>query len=208
VTINHLRFIVKGVCRILSITVATPFGLLAGFGRFRGPFRLFAQAFALIPGVPGDWLRVGYYVLTLRRCSLDLRVSFGSYFAHSSSAVDDSVYIGAYCIIGTCNIGARTQIASHVEILSGRYQHSRDAEGRVTGPHQEDLVPLNIGEDCWIGARALVMADVGAQTTVGAGAVVTRSIPDGVVAVGNPARVLEPSERFATAVVTAGGIVC
>ena len=49
---------------------------------------------------------------------------------------------------------------------------------------------VTIGSDSWIGAAATVMADVGSRTTIGAGSVVTRAIPDDCTAVGNPARVL------------------
>jgi acetyltransferase-like isoleucine patch superfamily enzyme len=50
---------------------------------------------------------------------------------------------------------------------------------------------INIGQDCWLGAGAIVMAPVGACTTIGAGAVVVQSVEAGAVAVGNPARVVK-----------------
>lgn len=52
--------------------------------------------------------------------------------------------------------------------------------------------PVRIGENCWIGARALIMPGVtiGDNTVIGAGSVVTKDIPSNVVAVGNPCRVM------------------
>ena len=52
--------------------------------------------------------------------------------------------------------------------------------------------PVRIGKRCWIGAGALIMPGVtiGDDTVIGAGSVVTKDIPAGVVAVGNPCRVL------------------
>lgn len=50
---------------------------------------------------------------------------------------------------------------------------------------------IDVGPDCWIGASAVVMAPVGERTTIGAGAVVVRPVEAGVVAVGNPARVIK-----------------
>ena len=55
-------------------------------------------------------------------------------------------------------------------------------------------LPVRIGRNCWIGAGALILPGVtiGDDTVVGAGSVVTRDLPAGVVAVGNPCRVLRP----------------
>ncbi len=52
--------------------------------------------------------------------------------------------------------------------------------------------PVHIGQNCWIGAGALIMPGVtiGDNTVIGAGSVVTKDIPANVVAVGNPCRVL------------------
>lgn len=52
--------------------------------------------------------------------------------------------------------------------------------------------PVYIGKNCWIGAGALIMPGVtiGDNSVIGAGSVVTKDIPTGVVAVGNPCRVI------------------
>ncbi len=52
--------------------------------------------------------------------------------------------------------------------------------------------PVHIGKNCWIGSGALIMPGVtiGDNSVIGAGSVVTRDIPSGVVAVGNPCRVM------------------
>lgn len=55
-------------------------------------------------------------------------------------------------------------------------------------------MPIRIGRNCWLGAGVIVMPGVtiGDNTVIGAGSVVTKDIPSGVVAVGNPCRVLRP----------------
>ena len=59
-------------------------------------------------------------------------------------------------------------------------------------------MPVKIGKNCWIGAGAVIVPGitVGDNVVIGAGSVVTKDIPSGVVAVGNPCRVLrEVNER-------------
>ena len=52
--------------------------------------------------------------------------------------------------------------------------------------------PVHIGKNCWIGAGAIVLpgVSIGDNSVIGAGSVVTKDIPAGVVAVGNPCRVI------------------
>ena len=62
--------------------------------------------------------------------------------------------------------------------------------GKITGSEEGAFEAIDIGADCWIGALAVVMAPIGAGSTIGAGSVVVKPAAAGVVAVGNPARVL------------------
>ena len=181
----------KAVVNAIALACMLPFAALSGFGRVSAAFQFFAQLAALIPGLPGDYMRVAYYVMTLRECPLYSRISFGTIFPQSSVALGRAVYIGPYCVIASCKIGERTQIASHVQIFGGGRQHERDSQGRILPADESTFVGVSIGADCWVGAAAIVMADVGPGSTIGAGSVVTRPIPPNVVAVGNPARVLK-----------------
>jgi len=175
---------------------ALPAALLCGFGRVEIMFTLFAQCFATLPGFVGSFARAAFYRLTLAECSIDVVIGLGSYFSRSAAVVGANVSIGSYCIIGKAQIGARSQISSHVEIPGGRTQHVRDQSGRLSDTVEESGDLLKVGEDCWIGASAVLMANVGSQSTIGAGSVVVRDIPPGVVAVGAPAKPVsaKPSE--------------
>jgi len=185
-----MKAIFKRIIQGIFLTLLFPCALLAVFGRFRIAYEFFAQACALVPGLPGDYARGAFYKMTLRDFSLESRISFGTFFAHPDVTLARQVFIGSHCIMGRVRIGQRTQIASRVLILSGRHQHSRDEQGRILGSEQGTFAETRIGDDCWIGTAAIVMADVGPGSTVGAGAVVTRNVPPGVVVIGNPARVL------------------
>jgi virginiamycin A acetyltransferase len=186
-----LRRTIKVILRAVFLVLAFPMAALSGFGRIEPVYQCFAQLCAFCPGTPGDCLRIAYCKLTLDECAIESRIQFGSFFAHPQAKVGRGVYIGCYCVLGRTSIGDRTQIASGVQILSGRRQHPRDAGGRILGAEQGVFQSLSIGADCWIGAAAIVMEDVGAGCTIGAGSVVTRPVPPLSVAMGNPARVVQ-----------------
>jgi len=187
------RLVLKWILRAASLLVMFLPAAASAFGAWETVYALFAQACAMIPGILGDYLRIAFYKLTLAECDLSSRISFGSFFAHPQAKLGPGVYIGSYCIFGKTVIGARTQIASGVQILSGSRQHARNPSGEISGAEGGRFSVVEIGPDCWIGAAAIVMADVGAGSTVGAGSVVARPIPPNAVAVGSPARVLPPS---------------
>jgi acetyltransferase-like isoleucine patch superfamily enzyme len=170
----------------------SPAALLCGFGRIRVLFDLFAHSMAVLPGIPGNFLRAAFYKLTLVNSSIDVNIWFGTFFSRRGVRLAPHVSIGSYCIIAEADIGPRTQIASHVEI-PGRQQHTRDGQGRLSHSTHEPAAPVRIGADCWIGSGAIVMADVGDRSTIGAGSVVVKEIPSGVVAVGSPAQAIKSS---------------
>lgn len=82
-------------------------------------------------------------------------------------------------------IGEQSQLGPYVQLLTA--DHPRDAAARAAGP--ESAHPINIGARVWLGGGVIVCpgVSIGADTTVGA---VVRDLPAGVVAAGNPCRVL------------------
>jgi acetyltransferase-like isoleucine patch superfamily enzyme len=101
-------------------------------------------------------------------------------------------------------IGARALIGSEVTIYDSDF-HDLRPERRREG--QPKTAAVELAEDVFVGDRVLILkgARVGAHSVIGAGSVVTGAIPAGVVAAGNPARVIDelPDER-AQDVLTAG----
>lgn len=71
--------------------------------------------------------------------------------------------------------------------------------GTVIRRKVENSKPVKIGNDVWIGGRAVILPGVtiGENSVIGAGSVVTRDIPANVVAVGNPCRVIKTVEEGA-----------
>ncbi len=113
--------------------------------------------------------------------------NFGGHHVHLGSYVyanfgltlvdDTHIYIGDYTMIGP-----------NVTIATAG--HPIDPALRQKGMQYN--MPVTIGKNCWLGAGVVVLPGVtiGDDTVVGAGSIVTRDLPAGVVAVGNPCRVL------------------
>ena len=101
-----------------------------------------------------------------------------------------NVFMNFNCVIldvVAVSIGDGAQIGPGVQILTA--DHPRDPAARASG--QEFGRPIRIGRDVWIGGGALLMpgVTVGDDAIIGAGAVVTRDVPAGATAMGNPARI-------------------
>jgi maltose O-acetyltransferase len=110
-------------------------------------------------------------------CDYGFNVSLGAgVFLNFSCVILDVVEV---------TIGDKTQIGPGVQILTA--EHPRDAATRATG--LEFARPVRIARNVWIGGGALILPGVtiGEDAVVGAGAVVTRSVPPGATVVGNPA---------------------
>lgn len=100
------------------------------------------------------------------------------------------VYFNFNCVIlDVCEvrIGDFVSIGPAVQIYAAT--HPMNAELRRTREHGE---PVSIGSDVWIGGGAIICPGVavGSGTVIGAGSVVTRDLPGGVLAAGNPCRVI------------------
>jgi maltose O-acetyltransferase len=89
--------------------------------------------------------------------------------------------------VAAIRIGDDVQLGPNVQLLTPI--HPLDPDHRRA--KWEAARPITIGNNVWLGGGAIVLPGVtiGADTVVGAGAVVTRDLPPRVVAVGNPARV-------------------
>lgn len=184
----------KRLARGLACVAVAPFvaicrltGLVVGRQR---AFAGWSQAFALLPGVCGCYLRWAFYRWTLARCARDGEIGFGTIFSRDTAEIEDGAYIGAYCVLGDVTVRRNALIASGVSIPSGRRQHPLDPAGGDRKSAEQAGERIVIGENAWIGERAVVMASVGKDSVIGAGAVVVRPIPAGSVAAGVPARVI------------------
>ena len=110
----------------------------------------------------------------------------------SNIELGERVYFNFNCVVlDVCKvtIGSFTLFGPAVQIYTAT--HPFDAQARRS---LESGRPITIGADCWIGGGAIILPGVtiGDKTVIGAGSVVTRDVPAGVVAAGNPCKVLRP----------------
>ncbi|GAB3969687.1 sugar O-acetyltransferase [Plantactinospora veratri] len=109
-----------------------------------------------------------------------IRIGDGSFLNFNAVLLD----------VAAIELGANVQVGPNVQLLTPH--HPLDPEQRRAG--WEAARPITIGDNAWLGGGVIVLGGVtiGPDTVVGAGSVVTRDLPAGVLAVGNPARVVRP----------------
>jgi acetyltransferase-like isoleucine patch superfamily enzyme len=184
----------KSVARLGAAAIAiVPLAFYRVSALFQDPDKAFhgaSQAMSRIPGLPGEFLRLAFYRMTLESCGEDCCISFGALFSKRNARLGDRVYVGTGCTLGLVTLEDDVLLASNVDVLSGAGQHTFDDLGTPIREQGGTFSRVVIGADAWIGTKCVVMADVGRGSVIGAGSVVTKPIPAGSLAVGSPARVV------------------
>ncbi len=110
----------------------------------------------------------------------------------SNIELGERVFFNFNCVVlDVCRvrIGDFALFGPGVQILTPMHPLNADLRRR-----EEYGRPIDIGADVWVGGGAIICPGVriGARAVIGAGSVVTRDIPDGTFAAGNPCRVIRP----------------
>jgi len=113
--------------------------------------------------------------------------------AEGDVEIGENVIVGPFSVLegwGGLEIGKNAMISYHVVIMSIMYEFE-DCSYPIN-QHPAKIGKITLGEDSWLGAHVVVLPgiEIGKGTVVGAGAVVTRNIPEYCVAVGVPAEVI------------------
>ena len=187
----------KAFARGVALVVVSPLLLWYGVMRRVGqPDRVLegcSQLLAIVPGMPGQYVRRAFLSYALAECANTAVVGFGTVFSSTQATLGRGSYVGPYCTIGLAHIGSEALIAAGVHIPSGPRTHGTDPAHPIRDQPRDERA-VRIGDGAWIGNNAVIMADVGSGSIVGAGAVVTHPLPPGVVAAGVPARVIRPRD--------------
>lgn len=188
------KIIIKFILTVIGALIASPLAILAvlekHLSNFEYFFNLGSHSVALIPGLPGNFIRAGYYILTLEKFHYTAIVSFGSYFSKRFARMGKNSGAGAYCIFGMVEIGENVRIASRVSIVSGLHAHGSSNNIGQNFDSQGERDFITIGDNCWLGESSTIGAHIGQGSIIGLGSVVTKEIPPYSMAMGNPARIL------------------
>ena len=120
--------------------------------------------------------------------------------------------IGSDCWLNApifADLTGRIEIGNHVTI--GHHAILITANHRIGSPHHRagpgEPAPLRIGDGAWLGACVTLLpgASVGAGSVVGAGSLVSGAVPEGVIVVGRPARVLRAIDAMPLATTSTSG---
>ncbi len=137
-------------------------------------------------------LRKGVYCRYGRGCSfkegveIDEATQIGDYTHIARYTEITAATIGSYCSIGPfCTIGPGEHVINS-------YSTSERITDILHPQHSLVEKQVQIGNDVWIGSKAIVLRGVkiGNGAVIGAGAIVTRDVPDYAIVVGVPAKVL------------------
>lgn len=115
-------------------------------------------------------------------------------------SIGENTFINTNCIFVDDNkitIGSNVLLAPFVQIYTAT--HPLKASERIVenpgveAPYVTTTLPVAIGNSVWIGGGAIIMpgVSIGDNVTIGAGSVVTKDIPSGVLAYGNPCKVVK-----------------
>jgi virginiamycin A acetyltransferase len=149
-----------------------------------------SELLSLVPGLLGQYLRRAFLAWAIEYCSPSASIGFGTVFSKAGARVEAGAYIGGHCHIGLVHVGRDVLIASGVHVTSGARMHGTDDPTRPVKEQAGVNTLVTVGAGTWVGSLAVVMADVGENAVVGAGAVVTKPLPPRAVAAGVPAKVI------------------
>lgn len=154
-----------------------------------------SQLLSLFPGITGNYLRLAFYRFALEQCDPTATICFGTLFSKTGARLGKHVYIGPRCMLGLVTLEDDVLLGPAVQIPSGPMTHGIERIDIPIRLQRGKKQRVTIGEDTWIGAQAIVLANIGHQVVIGAASTVTQPIPQRVIAVGLPARVVRERSR-------------
>src|SRR5689334_21690136 len=122
------------------------------------------QLLALLPGLCGQYVRRAFLAWTIAECHPSAAICFGTILSKVATRIGANAYVGPFCSLGSVTIERDVLVATGVHILSGGRIHGTDDPTRPIREQEGEFAHVTMGAGCWIGAGAVVLADVGGDS--------------------------------------------
>jgi acetyltransferase-like isoleucine patch superfamily enzyme len=166
---------VRAIAGALTWPLVLPLALASRWSWY--VFQTCSELLALVPYAFGLIVRYEFYRFALEHCGSNVVIGFGTVFNYREIRVGSNVLIGRYNVVHHCDFGDYVLTGERCTFLSGSKQHNfrdRDTPMALQAGRLKHIV---VERDVWIGSHAVVMANVGEGSVVGAGCVVAQPIP-------------------------------
>ena len=153
-------------------------------------FKRISELLSLLPGNFGLRTRRVFYAKALSEGGGEVEFAFGMILNYRDIRMGKNVSFGRYCSVGLVDFEDDVLVSGYCHFLSGAHIHDFSNPDQSIRQQSVNRERITIGRGAWIGAGAIVMADVGEGAIVGAGSTITKPVAPYHVVAGNPARVL------------------
>ena len=174
----------------ISLPIVYPLVLIAKVSPHIG-FLTISEFLSLIPYAMGVIIRYEFYRRTLRSVGRNVIIGFGTVFFYPEISIGSNVFISSYNTIYYCDFGNNIIVAPGCRFLSGARSHSFEAVDMSMVQQGGRIKHIQIGDDVWIGANAIITDHVANGSVVGAGSIVNEEVKPYSVVVGNPMKVVK-----------------
>ncbi len=158
------------------------------------PRKFRVDAVKYIPGEFGDYVRRYVFGRAMKRFGRGSYISDGVVVRYPENIeIGEDVSVNSTCVLhgmGGIKIGSKSRIAYGAKLIS--FEHRFADRNTAIKDQGYDCGPIEIGEDVWIGAQAVILRGVriGKGSVIGANSLVNSDIPPYSIAVGSPAKVI------------------
>ena len=196
----------KKIVAIIPNAIIYFFGWLWGnFFRLGLKLKLFyfpfiSEFISLVPFSIGLKFRNAVYHQILPAMPKDVVLHYGVKIEDRRTCFGKDVWISSGCYLDFVMIKDHVLIGPNAILLSEGRHHRTDRLDipiKLQGNEPKQCIDIDTG--AWIGAGAIIMANIGHDAIVGAGSVVTKPVPPYAVVVGNPARIIRMRNEVTSA---------
>jgi len=128
----------------------------------------------------------------LKQCGRNVNIEHGADIGTGKGIIiGDNSGIGVNCTVKRAIIGKNVMMGPSVVFIGSNHAFS-DPEKPLQEQGSVECPPIEVGDNVWIGTNVIVLPGrkIGKSSIVGAGAVVTKDVPEYAIVAGNPAKVI------------------